>query len=225
MGARVGGGGGGGAPSALLAQPLPPQPSLPPSPARTNTPSPPRARPPGWLAAALTALQDLNLQGCRNLGSAAGALPGLSSLTALTALSLKSCDRLADGCLGFLPALAPSLRALDLTGCRGLTPAGLAPLAAASRLHCLRLAHCAGLRGPSAIGAVSALTSLTSLSLAGEHQQQQQQRARHGVWGRRLPAVARSWVRPLPIPPPPTHSFCTAHPPTHPPTPVQAATG
>ena len=108
------------------------------------------APPPAAAAAGLTRLRDLNLQGCRNLANpvppplhapdAAAAeqqqqcsLPGLAALTALTALCLRGCDRLGDGALGFATALG-RLQLLDLSGCKELTAAGLAPLGALSQV-------------------------------------------------------------------------------------------
>ena len=51
---------------------------------------------PAFLPAGLTLLQDLNLQGCRNLANAPGlALSGLGALHYLTSLCMRGCDRLA----------------------------------------------------------------------------------------------------------------------------------
>jgi hypothetical protein len=45
--------------------------------------------------AALTRLQDLNLQGCRNLANAPGeSLSGLAALHRLSSLCMRGCDRL-----------------------------------------------------------------------------------------------------------------------------------
>ena len=72
----------------------------------------------------------------------------------------------ADGALGFLTALS-TLQHLDLSGCKELSPAGLAPLSALSCLESLKLQHCTGLRGPAALSALSALARLSALNLAG----------------------------------------------------------
>jgi hypothetical protein len=80
--------------------------------------------------------------------------------------SLPLCLLPADGALGFL-STAAALRQLDLSGCRELSSEGMAPLAALSHLHCLKLQHCTGLRGAAALAPLSSLVALTALSLAG----------------------------------------------------------
>lgn len=71
-----------------------------------------------------------------------------------------------DGALGFLPSLT-ALMHLDLSGCKELTAAGLAPLGALPQLESLRLQHCAGLRGPAALAPLAPLSRLTALNLGG----------------------------------------------------------
>lgn len=61
-----------------------------------------------------------------------------------------------------------SLKHLDISGCKQLSAAGVAPLSAlAPSLVTLRAQHCAGLKGPAALAPLSALTALTSLNLGG----------------------------------------------------------
>jgi len=115
----------------------------------------------------MTALRDLNLSGCRNL-VCAEALPGIGALDQLTSLCLKNCERLRDGCLDSLTSLQQLVH-LDISGCRELTGAGLAPLAQLNNnsLETLRMQHCIGLRGPNCLVHLAALNKLTLLHLGG----------------------------------------------------------
>lgn len=92
----------------------------------------------------------------------------LALLEVHSATNLPPCfpTTLADGALGFLTALS-TLQHLDLSGCKELSPAGLAPLSALSCLESLKLQHCTGLRGPSALSALSPLGRLSALNLGG----------------------------------------------------------
>lgn len=76
------------------------------------------------LLAGLTALQELILQGCRNIVNARGRpLPGLAGLCQLTHLSLRNCEGLQDG--AFLGLLAVRrLKSVDISGCQKITGAG-----------------------------------------------------------------------------------------------------
>ncbi len=66
-------------------------------------------------SAGLQGLQEVSLDGCRNIHTLPGeALPLLLRLTALTSLSLRNCDGLQDGAL-HSTALA-TLHRLDLSG-------------------------------------------------------------------------------------------------------------
>ena len=74
--------------------------------------------------AELTALRELNLQGCRNIVNRRGqALPGLQQLGCLTHLVLRNCEGLQDGALLALSSIT-NLRYLDLSGCQKLAGAG-----------------------------------------------------------------------------------------------------
>lgn len=127
----------------------------------------------------------------------------------------------ADGALGFATALA-SLQQLDLSGCRELGPASLAPLAAlAPSLACLRLQHCSSLRGPAALAPLSALTGLAHLNLGGctGIHGQALRALRCGAapagggcaWGRRVARHSQMRCQTLRLPPQPPLSY----PPTH----------
>jgi F-box/leucine-rich repeat protein 14 len=115
----------------------------------------------------MTALRDLNVSGCRNLVCAEG-LPGIGALDQLTSLCLKNCERLGDGSLDSLTSLQQLVH-LDISGCRELTGAGLAPLAQLNNnsLETLRMQHCIGLRGPNCLVHLAALNKLTVMHLGG----------------------------------------------------------
>ena len=74
------------------------------------------------LPAGLTQLQELSLQGCRNI-SGQTALHGLQQLKQLQVLGLRNCDGLTDGALEPLKALT-GLVSLDLSGCQQLSGQG-----------------------------------------------------------------------------------------------------
>lgn len=66
-------------------------------------------------SAGLQGLQELSLQGCRNIHTLPGeALPLLLRLTALTSLGLRNCDGLQDGALH--STALTTLHRLDLSG-------------------------------------------------------------------------------------------------------------
>lgn len=114
----------------------------------------------------LSSMMELNLQGCRNLANLPGsALPGLASLAGVTSLSLRKCDRICEGSLQCCSSMR-SLKHLDISGCKLLTGASLAPLAAlTSSLVTLRAQHCTGLQGPVTLCTLSSLQGLTALNL------------------------------------------------------------
>jgi len=116
----------------------------------------------------LTALQDLNLSGCRNVANAPGQqIPGFQMMRSLTSLSLRGCDRLSCGALAGVVGMK-QLRMLDLSGCRDIGPEVLRPLeSVSSSLVWLRLQHCMGLTGGGALASLETVTSLTALHLGG----------------------------------------------------------
>ena len=74
------------------------------------------------MPAGLTQLQELSLQGCRNISGHA-ALHGMQKLKQLQILGLRNCDGLTDGALEPLKALT-GLVSLDLSGCQQLSGQG-----------------------------------------------------------------------------------------------------
>jgi hypothetical protein len=115
----------------------------------------------------LTCLEELDVAGCRNVVNTAGLpLPGLHIMHNLWNLTLKGCDRITCGALGFVTGSL--LSHLDLSGCRELNGEALLPLrGCSSSLVSLKLQNCGGLRGANALLALEQLTALTFLHLGG----------------------------------------------------------
>ena len=92
------------------------------------------------MLAGLICLQELSLQGCRNIAGHA-ALEGLQQLRQLQVLGLRNCDGLTDGALEPLKALT-GLVSLDLSGCQQLSGPGCVALPIALSSACFVAARC-----------------------------------------------------------------------------------
>eukprot|EP00241_Pyramimonas_parkeae_P003204 CAMPEP_0114243912 /NCGR_PEP_ID=MMETSP0058-20121206/11050_1 /TAXON_ID=36894 /ORGANISM="Pyramimonas parkeae, CCMP726" /LENGTH=786 /DNA_ID=CAMNT_0001356799 /DNA_START=207 /DNA_END=2568 /DNA_ORIENTATION=+ len=117
-----------------------------------------------WALGGFPALTALNLTGCTGLTN--DGLKALRGGALLASVALPNCKKISDEAVRNLVAGSPALTALDLRMCVKLTDAALQSLSTLSGLASLRLDRCTKVTDEG-VAALSLLPGLTSLSLAG----------------------------------------------------------